>query len=198
MNIGWNIESIISVTTTLFCTMGLIYIIRLNWKQYGLLFLLSAAVGEVLCILFMNLGFYSFPYRMFPHITTMPITVIVTIFPLYVLIGVRYSPSKWKYKIPFYWSIIHTGVLAEVLAGNFTKLIKYERYWDVWDTYTWWWIYLLTFQFVGGMIVSDKFKKPINEEALKIGRVGWFIVWFILLLTVFLAGLYTGIVTSGS
>ncbi|WP_369751119.1 CBO0543 family protein [Paenisporosarcina sp. TG20] len=68
--------------------------IRLDWKKYGLLYLLSAGAGNILCLLFVSFNFYSFPYVLFPQILQMPFHAVATFFLLYVLIGVRYSPVK--------------------------------------------------------------------------------------------------------
>jgi len=196
MNIQWNMETFILITAIVLSTIGLIFILKVNWKQYGLLFIISAAVGEFLCYVFVKLGLYSYPYRLFPRISLMPFAVILTVFPFYVLFGVRFSPIRWAYKIPFYWVLVHLGMLAEVMAQNFTSLIKYKRFWDTWDSYTWWWIFLLVFEWVGGMLVSQEYRKPIDESILKYGKVGWFIIHFILIVTIFLAGFYMGIRVS--
>lgn len=196
MNIQWNMETFILISAIVLSTIGLIFILKVNWKQYGLLFIISAAVGEFLCYVFVKLGLYSYPYRLFPRISLMPFAVILTVFPFYVLFGVRFSPIRWAYKIPFYWVLVHLGMLAEVMAQNFTSLIKYKRFWDTWDSYTWWWIFLLVFEWVGGMVVSQEYRKPIDESLLKYGKVGWFIIHFILIVTIFLAGLYMGIRVS--
>jgi hypothetical protein len=136
------------------------------------------------------------PARLFPQISKIPFTAVLTIFPLQVLIGVRYSPKPWPWKIPFYWVMVHVGMTAEVWAEERTQLIKYNPIWDVWDSYTWWWIFLLVFEWVGGLIVSAQFRKPIDQELLRYGKLGWFILHFILISTIFLAGVYAGVVIS--
>ena len=92
----------------------------------------------------------------------------------------------------FYWAIVHIGVLTEAWAESQTLLIKYNSPWDIWDSYTWWWIFLLVFDWIGGLIVSQDLRKPIDPDLLKYGSIGWFILHFILLSTVFLAGVYAG------
>jgi len=190
MNVGWNVETYISILTLILSVIPLIVIIKINWKQYSLLFLLSAIIGVILCYIFIYLGLYTFPYRLFPNISKIPFTVILTIFPTYVLLGVRYSPKSWSWKIPFYWALVHIGMFSEAWVEHSTKLIKYNPPWDTWDSYTWWWIYLLVFEWVGGLIVSQEFRKPIDQELLMYGKVGWFILHFILICTIFLAGVY--------
>lgn len=192
INFEWSIEFFVSIFTVMVHTLGVILMIRLDWKSYGLLFLLSAIVGNILCLLFISMHFYSFPYVLFPQIAQMPVIIMLVAFPLYVLIGVRYSPVKWKWKIPFYWTIVHIGVLVETLALKYTDLIEYGFQWDFWDSYTWWWIYLLVFEWIGGLIIPDNSRKPLGEEHLKYGTLSWFIIHFVLILTIFLGGVYLG------
>lgn len=85
--------------------------------------------------------------------------------------------------------------IGEVLAQNYTQIIKYRKFWDTWDSYTWWWLFLLVFEYIGGLIVSKENRKPLNEEWLKYGEIGWFLLHFILITTIFLAGVYVGMVT---
>lgn len=185
-------ETYISIFAITASILGSIFIIRLDWKRYGLLFLISGAVGNILCYIFVKLNFYSFPFRFFPDITPMPFLAILTIFPLYVLIGVRYSPVSWAYKIPFYWAIVHLGMLAETLAQNYTDLIKYNFEWDFWDSYTWWWIYLLLFDWIGSLIIPKQLKKPLDQESFHYGKWVWALFHFIVITTIFLGGLYLG------
>lgn len=116
MNIGRNIETYISIISMVLSVIGTIIIIKTDWKKYGFLYLLSAIVGVVLCYIFIGLGLYTFPYRLFPQISKIPFTAILTIFPLYVLLGVRYSPSSWLWKIPFYWGMVHIGMFVEAFT----------------------------------------------------------------------------------
>jgi len=192
MNIGWNIETYISVISFILTTIATFLILKTDWKKYGLLFIISAATGVILCYIFIGLGLYTFPYRLFPYVSKIPFTAILTIFPFYVLLGVRYSPKPWPWKIPFYWAMVHIGMFAEVWAESRTQLVKYHPVWDVWDSYTWWWIYLLVFEWIGGLIVTQDIRKPIDQEILRYGKIGWFILHFILISTIFLAGVYMG------
>lgn len=191
MNIGWNIETYVTIISFILTTLGTIAIVKLNWKRYGFLLLLSAIIGVILCYIFIGFGLYMFPYRLFPQISKIPFTAILTIFPFYVLLGVRYSPKSWPWKIPFYWAMVHIGMTAETWAEHKTLLIKYHPLWDVWDSYTWWWIYLLIFEWVGSLIVPQESRKPLDIELLRFGK-GWFILHFILISTIFLAGFFMG------
>lgn len=195
MNFGWNVETLILTILPLLSLIGSYFIIRIDWKRYGVLFLLSSVVGFILCAVFVFLDFYSYPYRLLPAFSSMPLTSVLTAFPFYVLIGVRYSPKYWGWKIPFYWALIHVGVFLETLAIHYTSIIKYEQFWDLWDSYTWWWIYFLVFEWVGGLLIPSHHKKPIRIKHLRYGRIGWFIIHFVLIITIFLAGFYTGRVT---
>ncbi len=192
MNIGWNIETYLTLSAVAVSTAVLLIVMRHNWKRYGALFLLSAVIGNVLCYVFVKMGFYSYPYRLFPQLFIMPVTLVTAMFPAYVVAGVRYSPKSWAFKIPFYWVAVHLGMLLEGWAKEATQLIKYNASWDIWDSYTWWWIYLLVFEWVGGIIVPAESRKPMDQELLRYGRIGWFIGHFVLILTVFLAGIYAG------
>ncbi|MCR3761567.1 CBO0543 family protein [Clostridium felsineum] len=195
MNIGWNVETFFLITGTVLSTIGSIFIMKNNWKQYGILYISSGVVGELLCYFFIITGLYVYPYRILPQISQMPLTLIMTMFPFYVMFGVRYSPARWAYKIPFYWVLVHIGMFGEVIAQNFTRVIKYNRFWDTWDSYTWWWLFLLIFEVIGGILVSKEYRKPIDEGVFTYGKLGWFIVHFILISTVFLAGFFMGMKT---
>lgn len=192
MNLESSIETYITLFTIGVSLIGAYLIIRTDWKRYGLLFVIAAIVGNILCYIFVRLNFYSYPYRLFPKISVMPFDVVATVFPLYVLIGVRYSPKSFVWKIPFYWVLIHIGMLFETLVLNFTDLIEYKAKWDFWDSYTWWWIFLLGFEWFSIFIIPDESRNPLNNELLRYNRIGWFIVHFILITTVFLGGFYLG------
>lgn len=197
MNIQWNTEFYIYITALLISLIGSILIIRFNWKRYGLLFLLSGLVGNILCYIFVKAGFYSFPYRLFNGISVMPFDAILIVFPFLVLLGVRYSPKLWAYKIAFYWVIIHLGMLAETLILINTKLMVYDYEWDFWDSYTWWWIFFLFFEWIGGLVVTEHFRRPISTEAFRYGKWAWIVLHFILILTIFLGGYYLGKTITG-
>ncbi|MGE5372414.1 MAG: CBO0543 family protein [Solirubrobacterales bacterium] len=192
VNLGWNIETYLSVSSAIISTIGIILFLKRDWKRYGLLLLLSAIVGVILCYIFLGLKLYSFPYRIFPEISKIPFTAILTVFPLYVLLGVQYSPKSWAWKIPFYWAVVHLGVLTEGWIESHTQILKYNEVWDLWDSYTWWWLYLLVFEWVGGLIIPQGLRKPLDQELIRFGQLGWFILHFILISTIFIAGVYAG------
>ncbi|WP_332629750.1 CBO0543 family protein [Halalkalibacter flavus] len=192
INVGTNIETFILLGIISIGVIGLILFSLLDWKRYGLLFLLSASVGNILCLLFVELGFYSYPYRLFPKLATMPVITITASFPLLVLICVRYSPKLWMWKIPFYWTVIHIGVFFETLLLTNTRIIEFNFKWNLWDSYTWWWIYFLLFEWIGGKIIPEHLRKPISIQNLQYGKIGWFLIHFILIITIFLAGYYLG------
>ncbi len=198
MNIQWNIEFLISISATVSCLIGSYFLVKINWKKYGLLFILSATVGGILCYIFISIGFYSYPFRIFSSISKMPFDTILTAFPFLVLFSVRFSPKSWAYKIPFYWGIVHIGMLGETLCLLNTKLIEYNFKWDFWDSYTWWWIYLLFFELIGGLIIPDYLRKPLDSEAFRYGRWLFYIFHFIVIVTVFLGGYYLGLIRGGS
>lgn len=192
LNFSLTIETFVHIITIVAGIIGLLLFLKLDWKRYGLLFILSGIVGNTLCYIFVKLGFYSFPYLLFPKVISMPFSTITLTFPILVLLATRYSPEKWGWKIPFYWAIIHTGMLVETWSLNNTRLIKYNYKWDFWDSYTWWWIYLLVFEWIGSLLIPQTLRKPINVEYLKYGRLGWGIIHFVLIVTIFLAGYYLG------
>lgn len=171
---------------------GILCIMRQDWKKYGSLYLLSAVVGWILCYLFVKIGFYDFPVRFFPNLSEVPLLPLLTAVPFYVLLGVRYSPRSWAWKIPFYWGMVHLVVFAEGWAQYETGLLRYLKLWDLWDSYTWWWIYLLVFEWVGGTIIPDEKRRPLDHAALQYGKIGWFLLHVILIVTVFLSGFYLG------
>jgi hypothetical protein len=196
MNVHWNIETVIILSSILFSCLSIYYIVRVNFKQYGALFLLSGIIGNILCYVFVKLNFYSYPYRLFPHLSSIPLITILTAFPFIVLLCVKFSPKTWAWKIPFYWAVVHLGMLIETLVLNYTNLIEYNFKWDLWDSYTWWWIYLLIFEWIGGLIISSKHRTPIQINHLLYGKLGWAILHFILILTIFLGGFHVGTLSN--
>ncbi len=193
MNFQPGIESYLTVTVDILSIIGVFFIVRKDYKGYGLLFLLAAVTGNILCYAFVKLSFYSFPYLIFPGISNMPIETISVFFPFLVIFSVRYSPREWVHKIGFYWVIVHLGMTAETLANQFTDTIRYNWAWDFWDSYTWWWIYLLLYEFIGGLIVRDEARKPLAAADLRQGSWGYYLLHFILITTIFAGGLYLGL-----
>ena len=129
-----------------------IFILRINWRRYGIIYLLSSLVGIVFCFLFVSFGFYSFPITILPRLS-IPIIEMATVLPFLVMFGIRYSPVKWAWKIPFYWALVHLIMLQETLfLSKPIHLIQYEFEWDFWDSYTWWWIFLLLFEWIGALL----------------------------------------------
>ncbi|MNW20794.1 hypothetical protein D3C71_2213570 [compost metagenome] len=55
---------------------------------------------------------------------------------------------------------------------------------------------MLIFEYIGGLIVPDDKRRPIHTAHLNYGRLGWFLLHFVLIGTVFLAGFYLGRVTQ--
>jgi hypothetical protein len=192
MEIGLNIDTMLSVSAAIGSAGVLFFIIRINWKQYGTLLLISGVVGLILCYLLISLKLYNFPFRIFPAVSEVPFVLILTFFPMYVLLGVRFSPQVWRWKIPFYWVLVHFGVFAEYIIEKTTDIIKYGEHWGIWDSYIWWWIYLLVFEAIGGLVVKPAFRKPLDTGHLRYGRLGWFIVHFLLITTFFMAGVLAG------
>lgn len=192
MNVGWNIETYLSLSAIAASAVVLFLIIRTDWKRYGALFLLSGIIGNLLCFLFVKLGLYEFPYRLFPALFTMPVVVVFTTFPAVVLFGVRYSPKAWPHKIPFYMVLVHLGVIFEGWSEVQTQLIQYNSSWQLWTSYNWWWIFFLGFEWVGGMIVPPESRRPIDQELFRYGKIWWFIQHFIFVGTIFIGGLYAG------
>lgn len=172
---------------------GSISIVKNNWKRYAALYLSSSLIGIVLCYGFVFIGFYFFPFQLLP--ISLPILEMVTVLPFIVMASVHYSPAKWNYKIAFYWPVVHLIMFLEVLSlFHPLKLIEYRTFseWDVWDSYTCWWIYLLVFEYVGGLIIPPSYRHPIDSELFRYGKLLWIVIHFILILTIFLAGIYVG------
>ncbi|MTV50044.1 hypothetical protein GJ688_13795 [Heliobacillus mobilis] len=181
INIQNNVETVISLISIVIATVGSYLIARYNLKKYGLLFLISSVVGTLVCYFFVTVGFYSFPFRLFPSLFKFPFFAILTVFSFYVLIGVRFSPTKWAYKIPFYWTIINIGIFIESILETKTNLIKYQWAWDFWDSYTAWWLFFLLFEVIGGKIVPPESRLPIPDEAFRYGKWAWFVFHAVML-----------------
>lgn len=192
MNFQLNIETFISITAIIISLVGSYSILRIDWKKYGLLFLTSGFVGIFLCYIFVKSGFYSFPFRFFPSLSSMPFETILTAFPFLVLFGVRHSPNSWAYKIAFYMKIVHIGMLGETILLLNTDLIQYNWKWDFWDSYIWWWIFFLLFEWIGGLIIPKHLRKPIGSQSFRYGKWGFIVFHFIFIITIFLYGYYLG------
>lgn len=106
------LEKIGLLVTIILMGLGCLYFIRLDWKKYGLLYIISAFSANILCYLFTLVGFYSFPNNVLHGNLLMPYGLVSTAFPFTVMFGVRFSPEKWVWKISFYWGTIHLGILA--------------------------------------------------------------------------------------
>ena len=172
--------------------LGCLYFIHLGWKSYGAFYLISAISANLLCYIFTFLGLYSFPDNALHREFIMPAGVTSTVFPLMAMIGIRYSPEKWIWKIPFYWGIVHLGVLGEVILKA-TAIFKFEPEWDLWDSYTLWWLYFLLFELLGSKMVPNYLRKPIDSGSFRYGRWGWIVFHVIVITTIFLAGVYVGV-----
>ncbi|WP_232223968.1 CBO0543 family protein [Anoxybacteroides tepidamans] len=186
------LEYIVTAVAIVGSIFGSYFIIKLDWRKYGLLYLISGVSANIVCILFLALDFYKFPVTPLNGALTIPFTALLTTFPYYVLLGVRYSPRRWAWKIPFYWGMVHLGVTAEKLLEEYTKIIQYEKFWDTFDSYAAWWIYLLIFEYVGGRLIPPHLRKPIHIKAFRYGNWAWLLLHFILILSIFLAGVYVG------
>jgi hypothetical protein len=189
---GLSYEAIGMLTTIAIAAIGCLYFIRIDWKRYGLLYLISALAANLLCYTFTYLGFYSFPNNVLHKGFLTPFGLVSTVFPLLTMFGVRFSPDSWSWKIPFYWALVHLGVLGEVILKQ-TIIFKFEPEWDLWDSYTLWWIYYLLFELLGGKIVLSQLRKPISSDSFRYGKWGWIVLHVIVISTIFLAGVYVGV-----
>jgi hypothetical protein len=187
-----NIDALFLLGLIIFGSAGNIYFIFKGWKYYGLLFLISAISANLLCYLFTYIGFYSFPHIPFHNHFLIPYGLVSTAFPFISLFAVRYSPKTWPWKIPFYWGIIHLGVLMEVVLKN-SVIFKFEPEWDLWDSYTIWWLYYLLIELIGGKMIPSHLRKPIHSESFRYGKWAWIILHIIVISTIFLAGVYFGV-----
>lgn len=185
-------EMYISIVSVVFSLIGSFFILRLDWRRYGLLYLIAGVLGNVLCYIFVEVGFYSFPYIFMPVIKT-PVTAVLTAFSFYVLVGVRYSPVSWTYKIAFYGVIVNLGALMEAIFKNTTRLIQYGYEWDFWDSYTSWWAFFILMEWIGGKIIPPHLRAPIKIEAFRFDNWFWFVIHIVGMFTIFLAGLYLGL-----
>jgi len=167
-------------------------LIRKDWKRYSLLYLLSAATGVTLCLAFAAAELYVFPHRPMDPWFFLPLSAMVTFVPFTVLLGVYFSPEGWAWKIPFYWAFVHLAVLAEVVLLSFTGMFRFAVGWDLWDSYTLWWIYFLFFEWLGGRLIRPETRRPLPVAQFRYGRWAWLILHAIVISTIFVFGVYTG------
>lgn len=171
---------------------GCLSIIRFDWKRYGLIFIISAISGNLFCFGLTYIGFYTFYDYFLEDIFITPILLVSTLFPFIALFGIRYSPEQWIWKIPFYWGIVHLGVLGEVIL-KYSVLFKFEPEWDLWDSYTLWWINYLLFELLGGKIIPPERRNPLKASLFRYGAWVWIVLHIIFITTIFLAGVYVGV-----
>lgn len=192
MLIDYSLEMYITITAIIVSWAGCFYIVRQDWRHWGPLFLAAAFLGTILCYIFVRLHFYSFPYILLIDYVIFPVLVIGHGVPLLVLLGTKYSPVKWSHKILFYWSMIIPVMAGEAAAHNCTRLIKYELFWDFWDSLTAWWLFLLLFEWISEMHLPKRLRRPIAAEAYSSGGWGWLIAHFLMTIGLILAGVYLG------
>ncbi|WP_186578192.1 CBO0543 family protein [Aquibacillus kalidii] len=187
-----SVKAMLFLIVILSSGLGCLFIIKLDWKRYGFIFLVSAVSGNLLCYFLTYIGFYTFPNNLLHNGLLIPYGLVSTVFPFIALFGIRYSPKKWVWKIPFYWGIIHLGVFAEVILKR-TSIFRFEPEWDLWDSYTLWWINFLLLETLGGKVVPDSARNPISSDAFRYGGWAWIIFHLIVITTIFLAGIYVGV-----
>lgn len=187
-----NYKEISILLIIIFAGLGCLYFIRLDWKRYGVLFLSSVFSSNLVCYLFTFIGFYSFPEKVLHDHFLIPYGLVSTLFPFITLFGIRYSPKQWIWKIPFYWAVVHLGILGEVILKS-TTIFDFEPEWDLWDSYTLWWLNYLLFELLGGKIVPEHLRKPINGESFRYGKWAWIVFHIIVISTIFLVGVYVGV-----
>ncbi|QHS24375.1 hypothetical protein GWK91_16480 [Virgibacillus sp. MSP4-1] len=178
--------------TILISALVCVYFIKLDWRKYGFLYISAAVSANVLCYLFTWSGLYSFPNNLLHGDLLMPIGLVSTAFPLVVLLGVRFSPEKWIWKIPFYWGIVHLGMVAEAVL-MITPMFKFGPEWDLWDSYSLRWGYYLLFELLGSKIIPPHLRKPISHQSFRYGGWAWIVFHIVVVVTIFLMGVYTGI-----
>lgn len=185
-------QGIILLMVILFSAAGCLYFLRLDWRKYGALYIISAITANLLCYMFTFFKFYSFPNNVLHDGFLIPYGLVSTVFPFISMFGIRYSPEKWIWKIPFYWGIVHLGVLAEVMLKQ-TDIFAFEYKWDLWDSYTLWWINYLLFELLGGKLIPRHLRKPIHAVSFRYGNWAWIVFHVIVITTIFLAGVYVGV-----
>jgi hypothetical protein len=85
------------------------------------------------------------------------------------------------------------GVLGEVILKH-TSIFRFEpEWWDLWDSYTLWWLYFLLFELLGGKVIPDHLRNPVTVNSFRYGNWAWIVLHIIVITTIFLAGVYVGI-----
>jgi len=172
--------------------LGCFYFVRLDWKRYGAVYLIAAIAANALCYALTYVGMYSFPENEWHDSLLIPHGLVSTLFPFIAMFGVRFSPERWVWKIPFYWGVVHLGVAGEVVLKQ-TSIFAFAKEWDLWDSYTLWWIFYLLMEALSGKIVPASKRKPIRAESFRYGRWAWIVFHAIVVTTIFLAGVYVGV-----
>lgn len=190
-----SLETAVYIAIDLVSLIGSLLIMRSNWKRYGLLLAAAGAAAVLTCYLFVRMGFYCYPSRLFGQVSIMPLESLLIAIPFLVLLGVRYSPLRWLYKIPFYLGIVQLAMAAELLIHHNTNIIEYGFMWNFINSYFLWWTYLILFEWIGSKILPSASRYPLKEESFHYGNWAFIALHIILLFTIFLGGYYLGRIT---
>ena len=126
MDVIKNTEAVITIVVNGLGSIGVLFFFHIDWKKFGLLYLISGLGGLFLCTFFMLFKFYDFPSHMRIGLS-MPHFTLLIFFSLVAMLGVRYSPRRWSWKLPFYMTIVHLGMIAETWAQTSTQANSFQQ-----------------------------------------------------------------------
>ena len=152
-------------------------------------------MAALICYVFVRMGFYTFPSRLLGSFLSAPLESVFLSIAFLVLLGVRYSPVRLVFKIPFYWVMVHLAMTSELIIHHQTNIIEYQFAWNMLNSYFLWWLFLLFLEWIGGKIVPAKSRRPIRESAFRYGGWAFIALHLILISTFFLGGYYLGWIT---
>ncbi|MDL4840437.1 hypothetical protein [Aquibacillus rhizosphaerae] len=166
---------LIVMGVTLLGAVGNLLIINKSPLKYGRIFITNIVIAVSLCSFFVMTGFYRFVLPL-PHI----LPAVVCSFGFLVLFLIYFKPTKHTF--PYFFMIINITFVFEILLKHI-GFITYKNGWDLWDSYTLYWIYVRIFVFLGEKMVADENRQPLNT----VNKWYWPSFFVIIFLTVLVA-----------
>ncbi|WP_078544979.1 hypothetical protein [Litchfieldia alkalitelluris] len=159
------------------CGTGCFFIIKTNVLRYGIIFLISILLSVSFCIFFYFNGFYRFVLPI--YLILLP---VICSFGFLILFLIKYRPTK--YTFPFYFSVLTFILGCEIFLKDVVGFIVFRNGWDLWDSYSFYWVYVRIFDFIGERVISEKWRKPVPYDK----RMYWIIFLVMIVISFVILG----------
>ncbi|KXS43724.1 MAG: Competence protein [Candidatus Frackibacter sp. T328-2] len=131
----------------------LLFLKRKGMKEYlpvGMFASLYAQTGDYIAKYF---GLWNFPnkhhpIRVFRVVDDVSIVVDMVVVPILVMFGVRYTPTKLKARVRWFFILATSLTIIEFLIERFTNALEYYNGYDWYHSYILWFIsWFIWFEF---------------------------------------------------